>query len=390
MEPPRREGLPEKGLPDEEVRRRLAAARLRDARFDTGRILGSMCTLPHPLAREAHATFAEANLGDPAMCPGSAQIEALAADWILTLLSAPPGAGAEFVSGGSEANILALLVHRKPGRDEVVLPRSAHFSFEKAARLLGLRLRKADLNDDYTVDVADVERLVGPRTACLVGIAGATETGSVDDVPALSEVAAAQGVPLHVDAAFGGFVIPFAKRLGHRLPDFDFALPGVSTVTIDPHKMGRAGIPCGVLAARDASLLRGARVETPYLSAEGHFTLVGTRSAAGPASAYAAMASLGEWGYVETVRECLAVTDHLVRSVSAIGVPLAAPPTLNLVALRVPSPRAVREALSRRGWIVNLAPLAGGIRIVLMPHVTREAVDAFVPDLAAAIQEVSA
>lgn len=373
--------LPEKPRTEEEVIGTLRKARARGFGFESGRVLGSMCTIPHPLAREAHHAFLEANLGDPALCRGAEELEREAERMILSLLHAPPGARAAFLSGGSEANIVALSLFRAPDKDEVVLPQSAHFSFDKAARLLGMRLKRARLGAGFTVDLDDAASLITPRTACLVGIAGSTETGAVDDVPGLARIAAGARIPLHVDAAFGGFVIPFAKALGRRIPDFDLSLEEVSSVTIDPHKMGRAGIPCGVLAVRDASWLERVRIPTPYLSTDGHVTLVGTRSAAGPVSAWAAMSAMGFWGYAEQARECLANTAYLATRLAEAGIAIATPPVLNVVAIRARAPEAVRARLLERGFVVSMAPSVGGLRLVVMPHVTREAIDAFLPAL---------
>lgn len=370
--------LPE-GASAADVRAELESARRRDATFASGRILGSMCTEPHPAAVEAYRLFLETNLGDPALFAGARDLEVKAGKMVLDLLEAPAASAAQFLSGGTEANFTALRMAAKAtGRREVVLPASAHPSFDKAVEVLGLTPRVARLNADRTVDVDHVAELCTARTACVVAIAGSTEFGTVDDVPALAEVAKDSGALCHVDAAWGGYVIPFLKEAGERLPDFDFRVPGVASVTIDPHKMGRSCIPTGVLAVRDAAMLDRIAVSVPYVSAERQATMVGTRPGAAPAAAYAAMRALGRDGYRKTAVECLARARRLAADLKALGIDLARDPQLNLVTAKVADPSGVRRRLAERGTYVAGAPLTGGFKVVVMPHVTDAAVDAFV------------
>ncbi len=107
------------------------------------------------------------------------------------------------------------------------------------------------------------------NTVCLVGIAGTTEYGMVDPIADLAKIADSHDVFFHVDAAFGGMVIPFLK---HPVP-FDFALPGVTTIAVDPHKMGLSTIPAGCLLTREPDILHTLNIDTPYLSVKQEYTL---------------------------------------------------------------------------------------------------------------------
>src|SRR3990167_3077467 len=126
---------------------RLEALRQKDYAYDTGQILGSMCTQPHPLALEAHHLFLHANLGDPGHFPGAKEIEDRYLGALLRLAGAPEGAGGgQVTSGGSEANILALgLLRESTGKNEIIVPRTGHFSFEKAAKFMRMKLRIAEV-----------------------------------------------------------------------------------------------------------------------------------------------------------------------------------------------------------------------------------------------------
>lgn len=376
----------ERGAPMEDVRAALRAARARDTPFASGRILGSMCTAPHPVAVEAYHAFLETNLGDPHLCPGAKDLEEKALASLAALLHAPPAAKGIFVTGGSEANFMGvLLAHRKRGGRDVVLPESAHFSLDKACTYLGLRQSVARVTPEGRADVDDVQERITRETSCVVAVAGTTELGVVDPVPEIAALCRDVGVPLHVDAAFGGFVIPFAKRLGRALPEFDLGVPGVSTLAIDPHKMGMSCIPTGVLFASEGRAFDAVSLPSPYVSVERQASLQGTRPGAAPAAAWAVMEHLGVEGYVRVVESCFAVTSHLAKGLETAGFPLVRAPELNIVAFRVPDPPAVRRALRERGFLVSLAPMSGGLKVVVMPHVTRAAVDAFLAALPGAV-----
>ncbi len=345
-----------------------------------------MCTAPLDVAIAAHARFIESNLGNPGLYPGTARIERRVVAWVSDLMKGRNLAG-HVVGGGTEANITALWVARNAtGKKEVVFPESAHFSFMKACDLLALKPVVARLNDDFTIDVDDARRKVGPRTAAVVGIAGTTEVGAVDDIAALAD--ACEGKTLHVDAAFGGFVIPFMRELGHGFPDFDFTVPGVSSLAIDPHKMGMATVPSGILLFRGGEKLADIAHDAPYLTMTKQTALSGTRCSAAVASTYAAIRTLGREGYVKLVKDCMDNTAYLAKRAEREGFSLALKPRMNLVNLDVKRPEKLQEELNKIGWKVSKACNPRSLRMVVMPHVTRDVIDAFVPDLAKAAKKL--
>ena len=181
----------------------------------------------------------------------------------------------------------------------MVLPESAHFSFTKICNLLNLKPVYADLDSSFRVDPSTVEKCINKNTVAIVGTAGTAELGAVDPIDALSEVALRHDVYLHVDAAFGGLVMPF---LPNPKPTFDFNLKGVKSITVDPHKMGMAAIPAGGILFKDAKTLDYLKTETPYLTDKFQYTLVGTRTGAAAASAWAVFKALGDGGLPENRR----------------------------------------------------------------------------------------
>ncbi|MFC6836548.1 tyrosine decarboxylase MfnA [Halomarina ordinaria] len=341
---------------------------------DFARVLSSMCTRPHPAARAAAERFLATNPGDPGTYESVAALEREAVERLGRVASLPDPEG-YVTSGGTEANLQAVRIARNRARGRtddpnVVVPESAHFSFSKAADVLEVELRRAPLVD-YRVDVDAMAELVDCDTVCVVGVAGTTEYGRVDPIPAVAALAHDADALCHVDAAWGGFALPFTDHA------WDFADAPVDTMTVDPHKLGRAAVPAGGLLARDRSLLDALAVDTPYLESTAQVTLTGTRSGAGVASAVAAMEALWPDGYAREHERASAVAEWLAGELSYRGYDVV-DPTLPLVAVDLP--QATFEALRECGWRLSQTG-AGEARVVVMPHVSREALSAFLTDL---------
>ena len=275
----------------------------------------------------------------------------------------------------------ALLAARnmaKINQPEVVLPQSAHFSFTKICNLLNLKPVYAGLDNSFRVDPSEVEKCISKNTVAIVGTAGTAELGVVDPIDKLSEIALRHNVYLHVDAAFGGLVIPFLSK---AKPNFDFKLEGVKSITVDPHKMGMAAIPAGGILFRDPKMLDSIKTETPYLTDKVQYTFVGTRTGAAAASAWAVFKALGMEGFEKMVGDCMKTTKLLADGIKKAGFSLVAEPTLNMVAFRSKNTKGLAERLWARGWFVSYVPRYDCIRIVVMPHVKRKHALAFLKDL---------
>jgi len=391
----------EQGLSEREIFSYLENVKSEDT--DYYRVLSSMCTHPHQIAVEAHRLFIEANLGDLGLFAGAHRLEREVISMLGELLHAesvdsqsvevPSGESCEssvcgyLTTGGTESNIQAVRGMKNlvtAGRKEsgeipnIVIPQSAHFSFDKVANMMGIEVKRAFLDSEFKVDTASVESLIDANTIGLVGIAGTTEFGQVDPIEELAKLALENELFLHIDAAFGGFVIPFLENLH----SFDFKVPGVTSIAIDPHKMGLSTIPSGALLFRSPSFLDSLKVNTPYLTTKAQFTLTGTRSGASAAATYAVMKHLGRKGYRKNVQYCMQLTAKLVEEARKLGFEPLIEPVMNVVALRVPNPDLVREQLLRKfGWNVSITRTPRSLRLVLMPHNTARDIEEFLRDL---------
>ncbi|OGS40868.1 MAG: tyrosine decarboxylase MnfA [Euryarchaeota archaeon RBG_13_31_8] len=361
----------------------------KDFTFSSGRILGSMCTQPHPIAKKAYLEFLETNLGDPELFPGTSKIESQYLSFISNLLNAPKTATGLIGSGGSESNTTAIWISKNlSGNKEIIVPESAHFSFEKICSLMDIKLVYIPLNKDYTMNIECLKKKISRKTAAVVGLAGSSELGTIDQINELGEICNDENIFLHVDAAFGGFVIPFLKKLGYNVNDFDFKLKGVSSVSIDAHKMGYSAIPLGALVIRDKKWLDEISVETPYISIKKQAGILATRSGGPVAAAYAVAKYLGKDGYKSLVKKCIDNTFYAERKINDLGLSLVIKPTMNVLGIKIKRPEKLVNKLIDYGWRVNNMERLSAIRIVVMPHVTKKIIDDFIPDLEKACKEV--
>lgn len=377
--------MDKKGITKDRVFQLLQNYKKQNMTHRSGRILGSMCTCPHEVGVEAYFMFLESNLGDPGLFKGTKTME----DEVIAMLGELLGKKdvyGNIITGGTEANIMAMRAARNLRRikdPEIIVPKSAHFSFKKAADMLGLKMMEAELDENYRVDVNSVKELISEETVAVVGIAGTTELGKIDPIEELSKLCVEKDIYLHVDAAFGGFSIPFLNQIGYDFPKFDFSLPGVYSITIDPHKMGLAPIPTGGILFREKRYLDVMSIETPYLTEDCQSTIVGTRTGASTAATWALLKYLGMEGYQKVASQCMEITHILAQGVKDAGFKLVTQPQLNIVSFvgEKISVEDIAQKLEEKGWAVSIASHPKAIRIIVMPHLKREHIETFLKDL---------
>ena len=200
--------------------------------------------------------------------PGLAELERTVIGWFSQLFGLPAGAGGVLLSGGSLANLSALVTAREArlGDDfragTLYASDQVHHSVAKAARIAGFpadALRVVPSDTNFRLDVGALEHMVaedaarGRKPFFLVASAGTTNTGAVDDLPRLAGVARARKLWFHVDAAYGG-CFALTDRGKRALTGIEHA----DTIVVDPHKSLFVPFGTGCLLARDVELLHRA------------------------------------------------------------------------------------------------------------------------------------
>jgi sphinganine-1-phosphate aldolase len=327
--------------------------------------------------------------------PGLRQIESDILRIASSLLNAPRATGV-VTTGGTESNLLAVWSALRAAREHgavraqarIIVPFSAHPTFDKACQYFGIDIVRAPLTGDYDVDVDAVADAITPETILLVGSAPEYSHGIVDPIGALASLAEQASIPLHVDGCVGGFMLPFVERLGRTVPTWDFRVPGVTSISADVHKHGLGPKGVSVLLTRDAEM--AARTTFHFENwPHGDYTtstIAGSRSGAALAGAWAIFQLLGEEGFLQVARAAMGLTDAFLDGIRAIpGIAVIGDPPTNKFAYTSTEPgvdiMAVADGLVSRGWYVAREADPEAIGMQAQPF-HAEAVGPYLADLA--------
>ena len=332
--------------------------------------------------------------------PGLVEIEQQIISMLLNLYNAPPSAIGSLTGGGTESLLLAVMsaLNRaksmgKHGPFDVIIPESAHPGFDKAAHLMGLNAIRLTSSDAYRADIEQIKASIGPNAIFLAASAPSFPFGITDPVDELAIIAKKHRLWLHVDACHGGFVLPFANQLGYAIPDFDFSVDGVTSLSVDLHKLGYANKGASALLLADVKNEKYQRYTFDNWPGGRYSTmgLMGSRSAGGMASAWAMMQILGQTGYREIVSEILTARDRLINGLTDIqGIRVLGNPDAYLIAFSSDTAdiMALSEGMLSKGWLTGHLTRPKAIHLFLdRENVT--SISEFLEDLSDTIVEVS-
>jgi glutamate/tyrosine decarboxylase-like PLP-dependent enzyme len=389
--------LPATGLPPERVRTALESAAADDADWRSGRSWSLVYDSPDwhsDLVAEAVARFANENALSYSAFPSAGRFESAVVSMVASVVAPHADAYGVFTSGGTESSMLALKAYRdRPGApgDEVVLPRTAHPGFLKAADYLQLRPVLVDVDTNGAVDPDDIAKAIGPRTAVVVVSAPNFPYGVLDPIADVASIASAYGVGVHVDAALGGLFLPFLETADGQPVRFGLEVAGVTSVSVDMHKYGYGPKGGSVLLFADNDLRHASYFTTigwpggAYAAA----TTLGTRPVGPAAGAYVSMVALGRGGYAELVADVMATTETLKQGILGQGpFRIIGQPAMSVFAVasdELPMP-AVARALERRGWRIDAQPDPPSIHFIVFPRHAK-AVHDFLADLTAVVRD---
>ncbi|MFX1452682.1 MAG: tyrosine decarboxylase MfnA [Promethearchaeota archaeon] len=380
------------GLKKSEIIKLLEKKLSQDYSYESGYILGSMCSEPIDFGKELYTRYISKNLGDPGLFQGTADLEKELISDIGMLFGGKNIVGS-ITTGGTEANIMAMRIAKKLRPDienpEFIIPKSAHASFYKGEDMMcgGLKLRKANLDKNFKLDLQHFKSLINKNTCGVLGIAGTTSLGVVDPIEEIGRIIEGKDIFFHVDAAFGGFVLPFLSELNYKVPPWDFRVKQVNSITADPHKMGLGPVPTGGFFMRDPSILNKTGFDIPYLAGGNfkHFHFVGTRPGGQVIAFWAILKYLGMEGFSKIVSRCMDSTKYLVNLISKIdGIKIVVEPEMNIVGITTTSGENINkldEELRNRKWMLGKFTKLNLIRVVIMPHVTKKHLLKFAKDL---------
>jgi glutamate/tyrosine decarboxylase-like PLP-dependent enzyme len=409
----------EDGIDDasREILARLADLRRSDAPTHGGRVLSyvydSGLAELDALAREAAAAVQSLNALDPTTFPSVAAMERDVVGFARTMLHGDDDVVGSVTSGGTESCLLAVKTARDlrraadgdapdTGTLTIVAPSTVHAAFEKAAHYIGLELIRVPVGTDGAVSPGAMAAAIDERTALVVVSAPCYPFAAMDPVADVARIAARHDIPCHVDACIGGWVLPW---WGDDAAAWDFRVPGVTSISADAHKYGYAPKGTSVLLHRGRDRQAAQFFATtawpgyPVVNP----TMLGSRSAAPLAAAWAITRRLGPDGFADLTGRCRRATEALTRTVEHIeGLRVVGQPSGPLFAVAtddsVPLERRVHphhwaDEARALGWVLQLQPSfvqSDGSRLPATTHLTVTPVtEAVVPELSVALTEAA-
>jgi len=305
-------------------------------------------------------------------------------------------------SGGTESILLAMKTYRDWARDkkgitrpEMIVPVTAHAAFDKASQYFNIKIKHIPVDEHYRADVSAAREAITRNTIVMVGSAPSFPHGMVDPIEELSELARERGIGFHTDACLGGFVLPWAERLGYDVPPFDFRLPGVTSISADTHKYGYAAKGTSVILYRGLSLRRYQYFKATdwpgglYFSA----TFAGSRPGALSAACWAAMLSVGQEGYLEATRRILETGEKIKKAIKKMPDLFVLGDPLWVIAFgsKTLDIYSVMDSMAEKNWSLNGLHKPSCVHLcITLRHTQPGVAERFIDDLRSAVAFVKA
>ena len=365
MSPPRR------SRPADEILAELDVLKQHDVKWKEGRAF-TLAYYAGPevaaLGDEAYRRFSSDNALNTDAFPSLRRIQSDVVAMVADLLEGGPDTAGFMTTGGTESLLMAVKAARERGRAErgvarpnIVLPTSAHAAFEKGCHYFGLESRRVDVRTDWRADVDAMADVIDDDTVLVVGSAPQYPQGVIDPISGIAALAADRGINCHVDACMGGMALPYLARLGEEIAPWTFAVPGVTSISVDLHKFGYTSKGASVIVHRSRELRSHQTfVTSNWLGGTyGSSGVLGTKGGGAMAAAWAVMNHLGDDGYLRLVDRARRATLELAAAIEAHPeLDLRARPDATIVAFGATDPSrldvfALADELWRRGWYVD-------------------------------------
>ena len=405
--------IPDQGRhPSEILNEMEAIAELEQVRWKEGYASGAVYhgDVDHiNFLNRVYAMNSQSNPLHTDLWPSSAKYESEITAMAARMLGAEPTADRSdadqqicgvVTSGGTESILLAMKTYRDWARDqkkitqpEMIVPVTAHAAFEKAAAYFKIKLKRIPVDADYRADVVAARKAITRNTVVIVGSAPSFPHGMIDPIEELSELAREKAIGFHTDACLGGFVLPWAEKLGYAIPAYDFRLPGVTSISADTHKYGYAPKGTSVILYRGLALRRYQYFTSTDWPGGLYFspTFAGSRSGALSAACWAAMIKVGKNGYQAASRKILDTASkikkgiHEISDLHILGDPLwviaFGSKTLDIY--------EVMDYMATRKWSLNGLHHPACVHIcVTLRHTQPGVAERFIEDLKSAVDAV--
>lgn len=283
-------------------------------------------------------------------------------------------------SGGTESIVMAMLAYRNWGKTKgitkpnIVMSNAAHAAFDKAGFMFQIEVRKVDVTKDFRCDFNAMKRQIDSNTVCLVASSPEYPYGTYDPLPKIAALAKKKGIGCHNDCCLGSFINPFVESSGYKVPHhLDFRIPGVTSISCDPHKYGMGPKGVSTLLFSDKSWRSHQFFATPRWNGGLYATttVAGSRPGNVVVGTWAVMMKHGIEGYKKNAQMVL---DAVVGIKKAIAQEI---PELSYASDDVScvmtitgigkkdsiNPMALKPLMAKHGWILSPVQNPAGLHI---------------------------
>jgi glutamate/tyrosine decarboxylase-like PLP-dependent enzyme len=362
--------IPEKGLSKEQVLGTLQAFKSHDMDWKAGKV---WCYVYNPgedpaeVVREAYLSFLSENGLDPTVFPSMLKLETDVVRMTANLLRGDENVVGHMTTGGTESIMLAVktardrarVLHPEITHPEMVLPKSAHASFHKAAHYLGVKPVVVDINPlTFKVEADAMRSAITGNTILLAASAPSYSQGVIDPIAEIGALALEPNLLFHVDGCVGGIHLSFMRKLGYDLPDFDFSVPGVTSISADLHKYGYAAKGASTVLYRNKDIRKyqifACTDTTAYTLINP--TVTSSKSGGPMAGAWAILTYLGEEGFMRIVKTVQDATQKLIEDINAIPeLEVLGQPAMCMFSFKsdVINVYQLGDAMAKRGWYIQ-------------------------------------
>ncbi len=354
---------------------------------------------------QVYALHSQSNPLHSDLWPSAAKFEAEIIAMTADMLGAAESEGdicGSVASGGTEGILLAMKTYRDWALEtkgitqpEMILPVTAHTAFDKAAQYFKIKPVRIPLNENYQADVTAVRSAINKNSIVIVGSAPGFPHGIIDPIEELSTIAMEAGIGFHTDACLGGFVLPWAEKLGYPVPPFDFRLPGVTSISADTHKYGYAAKGTSVVLYRTPELRHYQYFVATDWPGGLYFspTFAGSRPGALSAACWAAMVSIGASGYTEATKRILETAQTIkegIRAIPELEI-LGDPMWVIAFASKTLDIYKIMDVMTHKGWSLNGLHKPSSIHLAITQRHTQPGVaERFIADLRESVSVVEA
>ncbi len=352
---------------------------------------------------EAFSRYALSNPLHPDCFPYLRKMESEVVAMTLKLFHAAPGGCGTMTSGGTESILMAVKSYRDLAfttrgitDPELVIPVTAHAAFDKACHYFKIKLRHVPVDPvTFRAVPSAMEASITSNTIALVVSAPSYPQGVIDPVETMGAIALRHGLPMHVDCCLGSYCVAFAAAAGYRTPSFDFAVPGVTSISVDTHKYGFAPKGSSIVLYSDIKYRHAQYFVAPEWTGGIYASpsIAGSRPGALIAACWATLMSIGKEGYTESARRIISAARTIAEGIRGIDeVCLYGEPDLSIVCFG-PKPGSkiniynVGDAMTALGWNLNVMQNPPCIHLCVT-YANAGSASKFLTDLKAAVQDV--